>query len=101
MERFEELEERIGTPAEESVLHAIYGDMPSRDFSRDVLQPLSRQLGVIELEKVLWSDWGRPERILETLQAVGIKPTFPTEVFQEVQSPAKLKTEVGVASTVH
>jgi hypothetical protein len=55
----------------------------------------------MELEKVLWSDWGRPERILETLQAVGISPTFPTEVFKESHTPATLKAEVEVASTVH
>lgn len=101
MERFEQLGDSIGTPAEESVLQTIYDDMPTRDFSRDVLQPLSRQLGIIELEKVLWSDWGRPERILETLQAVGISPTFPTEVFQENPTPSTLKVEVEVASTVN
>jgi mannose-1-phosphate guanylyltransferase len=101
MERFEQLGDSIGTPAEESVLQTIYDDMPTRDFSRDVLQPLSRQLGIIELEKVLWSDWGRPERILETLQAVGISPTFPTEVFQKNPTPATLKIEVEVASTVN
>jgi mannose-1-phosphate guanylyltransferase len=101
MERFEQLRQSIGTPDEGSVLQTIYHDMPTRNFSREVLQPLSKQLGVMELEKVLWSDWGRPERILETLQAVGISPTFPTEIFKEVQPPAKLKAEVEVASTVN
>jgi mannose-1-phosphate guanylyltransferase len=97
MERFNQLRQSIGTPAEGSVLQTIYDDMPTCNFSREVLQPLSKQLGVMELEKVLWSDWGRPERILETLQTVGIRPTFPTEVFKEVQTPAKLKGEVVVA----
>ncbi len=101
MERFEQLRQSIGTPVEGSVLQTIYHDMPTRNFSREVLQPLSKQLGVMELEKVLWSDWGRPERILETLQAVGISPTFPTEIFKEVQPPAKLKAAVEVASTVN
>ncbi len=100
MERFEELQERIGTPAEESMLQTIYHDMPTRNFSREILQPLSTQLGVMELEKVVWSDWGRPERILETLQAVGIKPTFPIEVFQEIQTPPKLKVEVEMGGIV-
>ena len=96
MERFNQLRQSIGTPGEGSVLQTIYHDMPTCNFSREVLQPLSKQLGAMELEKVLWSDWGRPERILETLQAVGIRPTFPTEVFKEVQTPATLKAEVGV-----
>ncbi|MEX0829863.1 MAG: sugar phosphate nucleotidyltransferase [Nitrospirales bacterium] len=101
MERFEQLRVSIGTPAEKLVLQTIYDDMPTHDFCRDVLQGLSGQLGVMKLEKVLWSDWGRPERILETLQAVGISPTFPTEVFQENPTLATLKVKVEVASTVH
>ena len=97
MKRYEQLRQSIGTPVEGSVFQTIYQDMPNANFSREVLQPLSKQLGVMELEKVLWSDWGRPERIIETLQAVGIRPTFPPELFKEVQPPAKLKAEVGVA----
>ena len=94
MERFERLRQSIGTPGEESVLQAIYRDMPTSNFSHEVLQPLSGQLGVMELEKVLWSDWGRPGRIVETLETVGIQPTFPTEIFKDAQIPAKLKAEV-------
>jgi mannose-1-phosphate guanylyltransferase len=101
MEKFEQLRQSIGTPDEGSVLQTIYHDMPNCNFSREVLQPLSKQLGVMELEKVFWSDWGRPERIIETLQAFGIRPTFPTEVFKEVKPPAKLTAEVEVASTVN
>ncbi|HNP29335.1 MAG: hypothetical protein KC592_14935 [Nitrospira sp.] len=81
MERFERLRRQIGTPAEGSTLQAIYQDMPSRNFSRDVLQPLAGQLGVMELDDVMWSDWGRPERIVETLRSMGKKPAFPMEVF--------------------
>jgi mannose-1-phosphate guanylyltransferase len=81
MERFERLRRNIGTPAEGSTLQAIYQDMPSRNFSRQILQPLAGQLGVMELEGVTWSDWGRPERIVETLQSLGKKPAFPMEAF--------------------
>ena len=82
MKRFEQLEQSIGTPAEGTTLQAIYQDMPSQNFSRQVLQPLAVQLGVMELEGVTWSDWGRPERIVETLQSLGKKPAFPMEVFR-------------------
>jgi mannose-1-phosphate guanylyltransferase len=81
MERFERLRRNIGTPAEGSTLQAIYQDMPSRNFSRQILQPLAGQLGVMELEGVTWSDWGRLERIVETLQSLGKKPAFPMEAF--------------------
>jgi len=82
MERFEQLRRSIGTPAEGTTLQAIYQDMPSQNFSRQVLQSPAVQLGVMELDGVLWSDWGRPERIVETLQSLGKKPAFPMEAFR-------------------
>lgn len=97
MAQFEQLRQSIGTPFEEIVLQTIYHDMPNHNFSRDLLQPLYTQLGVMELQKVLWSDWGHPERILETLQTVGIQPIFPPEVFKEVKTPVTLKAAVEVA----
>ncbi|MDR4493135.1 MAG: hypothetical protein R3B74_01690 [Nitrospirales bacterium] len=49
------------------------------------------------MDNVLWSDWGRPERILETLQAVGIQPTFPAEIFRAPQTPATVPAAFEVA----
>ncbi len=97
MERFEQLRRNIGTPAEGTTLQAIYRDMPSRNFSRQMLQPLTDQLGVIELDGVLWSDWGRPERIVETLQSLGKTPAFPMEVFRgsSVDSTSQTTMEMG------
>ena len=88
MERFEGLRRQIGTPAEGSTLQAMYQDMPTRNFSRDVLQPLAGQLGVMELNDVTWSDWGRPERIVETLRSMGKKPAFPMEAFLGSGAPS-------------
>jgi mannose-1-phosphate guanylyltransferase len=97
MERFERLRRNIGTPAEGSTLQAIYQDMPSRNFSRQILQPLAGQLGVMELEGVTWSDWGRPERIVETLQSLGKTPTFPMEAFRgtDLKSIPRTTMEIG------
>lgn len=97
MERFEQLRRSIGTPAEGTTLQAIYRDMPSRNFSRQMLQPLADQLGVMELNDVLWSDWGRPERIVETLELLGKTPVFPTAVFRglNVSSTPQTTMEMG------
>ena len=83
MERFEKLEEAIGTPREGQILDAIYRDMPRRNFSSDLLQHVPDRVGVMELQDVLWSDWGRPERIAETLRLLDKEPTFPLEHFRE------------------
>jgi hypothetical protein len=62
-----------------------------------MLQPLTDQLGVIELDGVLWSDWGRPERIVETLRLLGKTPAFPMEVFRgsSVASTSQTTMEMG------
>ena len=77
MDLFEKLGPSIGTPEEGQVLESIYRGMPTRNFSSDLLQQIPDQVGVVELRKVTWSDWGRPERILETLQTLGKSPSFP------------------------
>lgn len=46
---------------------SIYSRLDSADFSRDVLEPAARSCVVLRLERVEWSDWGRPERILDSL----------------------------------
>jgi mannose-1-phosphate guanylyltransferase len=80
MERFERLAATIGTVHEKPTLQQLYQKMPHWNFSSDLLQHIPERLGVIELEEVLWSDWGRPERIKETLEVLGKKPTFPSEI---------------------
>lgn len=76
---FEQLGHAIGTSAEGPTLDSIYQAMPIRNFSSDLLQQVPNRLGVMELTDVLWSDWGRPERIAETLQELAKTPAFPLE----------------------
>ena len=79
MGRFAQLSRAIGTVRERQILHAIYQDMPPRNISSDLLQRIPDCIAVIELKGVLWSDWGRPERIVKTLGLLGKTPAFPTE----------------------
>ncbi|GJL64100.1 MAG: hypothetical protein NPIRA04_27540 [Nitrospirales bacterium] len=83
MERFEELGTVIGTSREGPILDAIYQDMPCRNFSSDLLQRVPERVGVMELQDMLWSDWGQPERIAGTLQLLGKEPAFPIKHFSE------------------
>ena len=54
--------------------------MPSRNFSTDLLERVVEHVAVLELREVIWSDWGRPERISDTLRRVGKEPAFPLEL---------------------
>lgn len=57
----------IGTPWEHRVLEEVYCMMPSVNFSTAILSRRPDRLLVLPVRNVYWSDWGRGERILETL----------------------------------
>ncbi len=77
MARFDRLAAVIGTPQEGRTLEDIYEDMPGPNFFTDVLRRMPDRAAVIEVGGVLWSDWGRPQRITDTLRRIGRQPAFP------------------------
>jgi mannose-1-phosphate guanylyltransferase len=76
MFRFESYVEAIGRPSESAALASIYKEMPMRNFSADLLQRARTEVATVELEEVVWSDWGRAERIAETLARLGKRPAW-------------------------
>jgi mannose-1-phosphate guanylyltransferase len=76
---FTSYREFAGTSRGPDVLERIYQRMPSRDFSKHVLERARDVLAVLPMTGVLWSDWGRPERIARTLKAIGAEPAFSTD----------------------
>ncbi len=82
MQQFETFGKAIGTSFEQQMLRMIYEDMPHKDFSSDVLQQVSEHVGVLEMQNVIWSDWGHPSRICETLRAIEREPTFSSSFEQ-------------------
>jgi mannose-1-phosphate guanylyltransferase len=79
MELFQWLAMSLDTAQESEVRESMYRMMPVRDFSKHLLQRVPEMLAVLELRGVLWSDWGRPERIDATLRQIGREPAFPVE----------------------
>lgn len=69
--RFEVLLRAAGTGREASILADIYGDMKPVNFSTRILEACADRTLVVTLDGVDWSDWGRPERIEETLLKAG------------------------------
>jgi len=66
----------IGTSSEHLILNNLYRTMPTRNFSSDLLSLIPQQLTMMELTGVYWSDWGRPERIQETMAFMGRNVSF-------------------------
>jgi len=96
MPRFEQLSQAIGGPAEGRALAAIYRDMPAKNFSSDLLQRVPEQLAVVELTGVLWNDWGKPERIAETLRRIDRRPAFPLTCLDRPFIPFPVTAAKGV-----
>jgi mannose-1-phosphate guanylyltransferase len=90
---FTRFQNAIGTSCEGAVLDEIYEIMPSRNFSRDLLTPAASQIGVMLMERVLWSDWGCEARIVDTLDLIGKQPNFPTAVLSHKDQNLSLEPE--------
>jgi mannose-1-phosphate guanylyltransferase len=76
MRRLERVSASIGEGDEESNLEALYQELSRHDFSSELLEVFPHKIAVVELNGVLWSDWGRSERIMESLEAIGRLPAF-------------------------
>jgi mannose-1-phosphate guanylyltransferase len=57
----------VGTEDESAFLRQIYQDLPAADFSRDVIEK-ANGLVVESLQSCGWSDWGTPQRVLNSLE---------------------------------
>lgn len=90
MRLFESLSQAIGTPQEEQALDAIYREMPAYNFSSDLLQRVPEHVAVLEMTGVLWSDWGKPERIANTLRQIGRQPVFPLKCLGRPFAPISI-----------
>lgn len=80
MRLFETLLPAIGSPSESRVLRGIYDSMPARNFSMDLLEHVPHKVSALDVKDVLWSDWGRPKRIAQSLHKIGKTPAFPKEL---------------------
>jgi mannose-1-phosphate guanylyltransferase len=63
--------ERVSPDHEEYALTHVYGSLREADFCRDVLQYTVTHTLVLPMDGVHWSDWGRPERLLATMEHLG------------------------------
>ncbi len=82
MHLLEWLRTATGSPREKESTERIYASLPNGSFSADVLEKAPEFLMVMELNDVEWSDWGRPERIAQSVRWLGRTPAFPLDVLQ-------------------
>ncbi len=88
MTLFESLQDDIGSEREAARVSSIYTGMPSLNFSSDLLQHAPEHVAVMKLENVLWSDWGRPERIISSLKRIDRTPAFSMKPLRQLHTSA-------------
>jgi mannose-1-phosphate guanylyltransferase len=73
---FERIADVVGRWGERNTIAEIYRQMEAVNFSRGVLEPVSRlspsPLLVLPVRGVLWSDWGSEQRIIDALDKSGL-----------------------------
>lgn len=73
--RFEKCLPALGTPQEERAIDTLYQEIPSANFSKEVLELLPElapaALAVLPVRGVYWSDWGSIQRVMNDLRAIG------------------------------
>ena len=79
----------IGSSNGAVLLDEVYKLMPAENFSSGLLERVIDRVAVVKLYGVLWSDWGKPERIAETIRRMDKSPAFPWACLDaEVQTQA-------------
>jgi mannose-1-phosphate guanylyltransferase len=63
----------FGTAAEKSTVRALYAWIADVNFSSEVLEKATGALYVLRVSDVVWSDWGEPQRVLGTLENLGVR----------------------------
>lgn len=83
--------ENLRAPIPAFAAMELYDQLPSMDFSRDILQGQESALRVLEVAQCGWSDLGTPERVARVLRRVPTKDDL-TENYGRM-SPVSLATQ--------
>jgi mannose-1-phosphate guanylyltransferase len=76
----ESVHHSVGAAGDVPSLDQMYARMPRRNFSSELLAHAPEHAAVLEAEGIFWCDWGKPERIIDTLSRLGKQPAFPVEL---------------------
>lgn len=64
--------------------------LPNIDFSKAVLTKCASHCHVMAMKDIEWDDWGRPERILHTIERLCLKPNFSSSASRKPLSAQAL-----------
>lgn len=91
-------EEQLDPEFEEVALARLYEQLEPADFSKDILQHATERSLVLPMDGVDWCDWGRPQRVTQTLARLDLRPLFPSQSVEPVFKTAFAGNYAGRAS---
>jgi mannose-1-phosphate guanylyltransferase len=65
-----------GTDEEDQFIKDAFESIPSKSFSKCLLEEIPDSLFTLRVEGVLWSDWGNKEQIMKDLDNLGLLHNF-------------------------
>ncbi len=71
MARFDAIRDALEWGNAGAFIAEAYAGMESVNFSRDILESRPQDAAALPMTGVQWCDWGRPERIAQTLRGLG------------------------------
>jgi mannose-1-phosphate guanylyltransferase len=71
-EAFKKAKSVYGTDEEEQFIADAFDTIPSKNFSKCILEEIPESLFVLRVEGILWSDWGNKEQVLKDLDSLGM-----------------------------
>ncbi len=84
------------------VLPDLYNRIEADNFSFGLLERFSIRALAVAMRDLMWDDWGRPERIWQSLLRIGRTPVFPLHLLRELRgdlpfraNPIHLRARAG------
>jgi len=81
IQNLETLGSLTGRPVKQNMKALAFQQIPTGCFWKEFLGKIPRNLAMVEMKDVTWSDWEDPGHIADTLSLLGRKPAFPVEWF--------------------
>ena len=92
---FHRLAPLLGTVEEKDALEEAYATMPAISISHGLLQRNPANLRALRVSGVLWSDWGSPNRVRQTLERIGRLYELASRLAERGYKPEAVLGETG------
>jgi mannose-1-phosphate guanylyltransferase len=99
--RFRRIMAVLGTLKEKEALKEAYATMPAISISCGLLQRNPANLRVLRVSGILWSDWGSPTRVRQTLVRLGRLEELASRLVKRGHDPGAVLGKIAERSSAN